>query len=174
VYTAEHLQQLRDELKTLNRKYEELLTGFVGRSYSSAGAQEHASQGFARRVKILKRSIENVFAILPPERADVPVRDEVSDATINIHAFLFNVFGSLDNLAWVWVQERGVCTPKGKPVPHSQVGLGPKCEIVRASFSVEFRDYLAGMDRWFQAWRTFAMRWPIEFHCISHRSRSIH
>lgn len=162
LYSEKHVKDLQDGLAELRAKYEELLVGFVGRKYSNPRAQEHASQGFARRLNILKRSIENVFDILPPERVDVPERDEITDATINIHAFLFNVFGSLDNLAWIWVLERGVLVAKGKPLRHSQVGLGSKCEAVRESFRQEFKDYLQTLDRWFNGMESFR-------HALAHR-----
>ena len=162
LYSEEHLQDLQDGLAELNAKYEELLIGFVGRKFTNPKAQEHASQGFSRRLKILKRSIENVFEILPPERVSVPERDEVTDATINIHAFLFNVFGSLDNLAWIWVHERSVVDAKGKALRHSQVGLGTKCEVVRQSFHQEFQDYLQTLDRWFNGMESFR-------HALAHR-----
>lgn len=162
MYSEKHLKDLQDGLAELNSKYEELLVGFVGRKYSSAKAQEHASQGFARRLKILKRTIENVFEKLPPERVEVPERDEVTDATINIHAFLFNVFGSLDNLAWIWVHEKGVVTDDGKPVSPMQVGLGSKCKVVRKSFHPDFVDYLKTLDRWFAGMESFR-------HALAHR-----
>ncbi len=54
-----------------------------------------------------------------------------------------NVFGALDNLAWIWVSEKPL------KVARRQIGLGPKCEFVRASFSDEMRDYLTGLGDWF-------------------------
>ena len=54
-----------------------------------------------------------------------------------------NVFGALDNFAWIRVSEKPL------KVGRKQTGLGPKCEVVRASFSDEMRDYLTGLDDWF-------------------------
>ena len=54
-----------------------------------------------------------------------------------------NVFGALDNLAWIWVSEKPL------KVGRKQIGLGPKCEVVRASFSDEMCDYLTGFCDWF-------------------------
>lgn len=162
MYSEKHLKDLQDGLSELNGKYEELLVGFVGRKYSNAKAQEHASQGFARRLRILKKSIENVFELLPPERIDVPEPDQIADATINIHAFLFNVFGSLDNLAWVWVHEQNVVDDDGEPLRPLQVGLGSKCKFVRASFHSDFQGYLKTLDRWFKGMEEFR-------HALAHR-----
>jgi hypothetical protein len=57
--------------------------------------------------------------------------------------FVMNVFGALDNLAWIFVSEKAL------KIRRMEIGLGPKCTTVRASFSQEMRDYLAGQDEWF-------------------------
>ena len=54
-----------------------------------------------------------------------------------------NLFGALDNLAWIWVSEKPL------KVGKREIGLGPKCELVRISFSPEMRDFLIGLDAWF-------------------------
>jgi hypothetical protein len=48
---------------------------------------------------VLVRAIDRVFEILPPDREDIPERDELLDATIAVQSFVFNTFGCLDNLA---------------------------------------------------------------------------
>ena len=68
-----------------------------------------------------------------------------------VQAFVFNVFGCLDNLVWIWVEERNVKNPKdGKDLPPGFVGLRPKNEIVMASLDVDVRKYLNSGDRWFE------------------------
>jgi hypothetical protein len=47
-----------------------------------------------------------VFDLIPPELEDIPTDDEAKDAAIQVQAFVINVFGALDNLAWMWVFER--------------------------------------------------------------------
>jgi hypothetical protein len=67
---------------------------------------EHLQHGFLRRLGTLQGSIEKAFSIYPPERNDFPSRSELVDLAINLQAFIFNVFGSIDNLAWVWAAEK--------------------------------------------------------------------
>ena len=74
----------------------------------SARAREYLSQGLCRRINIIRRCVENVFAIFPPDRVRLLSRDELSDVQINLHAFVVNVYGVLDNLAWVYVTENGL------------------------------------------------------------------
>jgi hypothetical protein len=87
--------------------------------------------------------IERVFAILPPEADQRPPDPVLFDTTAFIQSFVMNVFGALDNLAWIWVSEKML------KVPRKQIGLVPKCEKVRASFSAETAGYLTGLDDWF-------------------------
>lgn len=155
-FQPEDLKKIQNEYTLVRGKYEELLIKFSHRAYSNSRAQEYGVQGFARRLKTLRRCIENVFIILPPDRASKPSTDELSDATINIQAFVFNVFGSVDNLAWVWVLEND------STIDRVEIGLRPKNEILRKSFSTEFQNYLKAFDEWFAYLESFR-------HALAHR-----
>jgi len=84
---------------------------YVLRTYRTGRGHEYATQGLCRRLDTLVRAINIVLDLLPPEREDIPDQDEVVAVTIVIQSFMFNAFGCLDNLAWIWVYERGV--PRG-------------------------------------------------------------
>lgn len=103
-----------------------------------------------------------MFEILPPDQKAIPSRNEVVDATINIQAFVFNVFGSIDNLAWIWVEEKAFKKENGSPVPQSWVGLSENNKFVRNSFSIEFQDYLKQLKPWFEYLENFR-------HALAHR-----
>src|SRR6266436_1456837 len=149
MYFSDHaLKKIQAEYRSVNSKYQSLLLDYVARPFVDAKAREYASQGFSRRLKILTRCIHRVFEILPPDRTELPTSDDLSDATINIQAFVFNVYGSIDNLAWIWVQEIRL-TNNGTPIPRSWVGLSNKNKYVRGSFSQAFQEYLKGLDTWF-------------------------
>jgi hypothetical protein len=67
-------------------------------------------------LKTMARCIQNVFALIQPERQELPTVDELSDATINIQSFVFNSYGAIDNLAWIWVSEKGQKRGDGTPI----------------------------------------------------------
>ena len=161
-FTNEQIGDIRREHLTVPGKYQGLLMGYVTRTFRNSRAKEYATQGFLRRLRILARCIDKVFEILPPERADLPTSDELSDAMINIQAFVFNVFGSMDNLAWIWVCEKGLTKNDGSPIPPSWVGLSQKNDVVRASFSIEFQDYLKELNDWFEQQENYR-------HALAHR-----
>jgi hypothetical protein len=135
---------------------------YVYRNYNDERAREYAQHGFSRRLKTLERCIQNVFTILPLDRVDIPASDELTDVAINLQAFIFNMFGSIDNLAWIWVCETNLVTRDGSPIPKEWIGLGKKNILVRKSFSSEFRGYLGRSDEWFDHLEDFR-------HALAHR-----
>ena len=161
-FSQEALQRLEEEYLTVSGKYARLLEAYLKRSYNDARAREHAQHGFSRRLKTLVRCIVNTFEILPPDRVDLPTSEELSDANINLQAFVFNVFGSVDNLAWIWVYEKNLTKEDGSSIPNEWVGLRKKNKLVRDSFSPEFLEYLNGLDEWFDHLENFR-------HAVAHR-----
>ncbi len=99
---------------------------------------------------------------LPPELDRLPERNVRHDATINLHAFIFNLFGSIDNRAWIWVSEKAVTDAKGRPISPRAIGFGEKCIAVRASFSRAFQEYLVTRKSWFDHLENYR-------HALTHR-----
>jgi hypothetical protein len=161
-FSKDDVGKMRWEFARVTDKHLELLSGYLGRNYDNGRAKEFATHGFMRRIKILTRCIQNVFGILPLERISIPNMDELSDAAINIQAFVFNVFGCVDNLAWVWVLEKHVVKTNGAELNQNQVGLRVGNTRVRESFSSEFQAYLAGLDDWFAYQENYR-------HALAHR-----
>jgi hypothetical protein len=161
-YSPEALAHLVVELATIGPARTRLVEAIVARKYKSRQATDHAQRGFARRIGTLARCIENSFAILPPDFQGLPDSDRLADATIQIQAFVFNLVGALDNLAWMWVLEAGITQRNGKPLPNQRVGLrrGHKC--VRESFSSSTQEYLMSFDNWFDYVEDFR-------HALAHR-----
>jgi integrase len=92
----------------------------------------------------------------------VPSLDQIQDVAIQVQAFLFNVFGCLDNLAWMWVLERDIPKPDGTPLPPEWVGLRAKNTVVRNSLGQELRQYLESMSAWFDYLEDYR-------HALAHR-----
>jgi hypothetical protein len=108
-FKPEQLVDLQEKLATIERKYSRLLLAFSNNHrFEKETAWEYANQGFMRRVGTLRRCIENAFSLVPPETEEIPNRQMLHDAQINVQAFFANVYGCLDNLAWVWVYERAL------------------------------------------------------------------
>ncbi len=147
-YTAEQLAQLQEGYYSVNPAYERLLGEYLSLTLANEAAYEFARHGFVRRLGTLKRCIENVYSVYLPERFDKPSRNECLDLAINLQSFIFNVFGCIDNLAWVWVKEKDI-RDKGRPLRSQQVGLRSGCVVVHETLSREFRQYLVSREQWF-------------------------
>lgn len=148
-YAPHQLADLQHGYSTVDPAYERLMRELLSLHLTNDAALEYARHGFLRRLGTLKRCIENVYSIYPPERSDKPVRNECLDLAINLQSFVFNVFGCIDNLAWVWVKEKNIRDKHGSPLRAQQVGFRVACIAVRSTFSARFRDYLASRDDWF-------------------------
>lgn len=161
-FPADELEKIKDEYQSIFGKHQKLLDGYLTYQYTDARAKEFATHGFSRRLGTLVRCIEKVYEILPPDRIELPTTNELRDAAINIQASVFNVFGCTDNLAWIWVTERKIGKGDGSVLPDQWVGLRPKNEHVRQSFSQEFQIYLTSLNGWFDNLENFR-------HALAHR-----
>lgn len=154
-FSDEALAEMGQRLHGTGLKQKELTEAFLSRTYKSAAAKEQAHQGVGRRLILLAYSLERVFAILPPENERAPNREILIEADIFIQAFVFNLFGLLENLAHIWVAERSIRGANDRLLPSGHIGLRPENETVRASFSREAQVELAVLDDWFANLKTF-------------------
>lgn len=161
VYSAAQIAELSKGKDEAFAKVRPLYERFCQRGYSNERALEFATQGFARRIEIIAMCVENVFQSIPikQELRAFPSEDRLLSASINIQASIINVFGSTDNLAWVWVEERQI-KKDGKPLNKLDVGLTKEC--VSSSFSKEFQTHLKALDEWFTEMGAFR-------HGLAHR-----
>jgi hypothetical protein len=157
-FTRKQISDILAKKARIGGKTDDLFLKYVHFPFKNEKASHYAQQGFARRVQVLRRCIENVFKIIPVGTVKVPTTNRRYDAQINIQAFLANVYGSVDNLAWIWVYERGL----SESIRRNHVGLGKENKAVRNSLSSEIRTYLEGMDEWFDYLADFR-------HALAHR-----
>jgi len=75
----------------------------------------------------------------------VPSKTRLHDTQINIQAAIGNAYGCVDNLAWVWVHERGMA----QSIDRRHVGLRKHNKQVRSTLSAELRTYLDSLEGWF-------------------------
>lgn len=140
----DQVEKINELFGEIEPKYNRLVLMFSHRRYGNERAFEYAQQGYVRRLGTIKRCIENVFTLISPEENRIPIRSVLHDAQINIQAFYANVYGCMDNLAWVWVYERGL----EAKVPRTRVGFRAKNTELRATLSNNFRTYLETLDPW--------------------------
>lgn len=160
-YTAEDLERMAVELGKWRKRGDGIALPLMAHPYTKEESRIVAQQGTGRRIHTLVHCIDRLFACLPPEQQE-PSRDAMNEATIYLQAFIINVYGTLDNLARIWSAEREIKTEKGKPIPEMFMGLGPAHELVRASLSAGFQEYLVKCDPWFEYLENYR-------HALAHR-----
>jgi hypothetical protein len=142
-FSDEAIAEMNAKVRSIESRKSRLRLRYVEHNFSDPKAREYAHHGFARRIQTLARCVENIFRILPPDTVEVPPGETLHDAQINIQAAIGNAYGCADNLAWVWVHERGIA------VERRDVGMRERHRKVRDTLSQEFRTYLTSLGGWF-------------------------
>ena len=161
-FSDSDIEKLNTSHAEINAKAQALQEAYLTFDFKNEIAKEHAHHGLSRRLKTMSRCINQVFQKFPPDRTDLPESDERTDAEICLQAFLFNLFGAIDNLAWIWVAERDIRTEDGAELPKGHVGLSQKNKSVRSSFSAEFQEDISTFDEWFGYLENYR-------HALAHR-----
>lgn len=144
-YSAEQYTQLEGEWKSLSEELPEewvSLARDVPSLLSQEQAREHIIYGAARRLMIITRCLKNVFKIFPIRRTQLLDDDERNDLEINLHAFLINIHGLPDNLAWAYVLERQIS------INPFDVGLFQR--KTKEHLPLTLREYLESISSWHQ------------------------
>lgn len=144
------IADLRSGFEEVPFKRRVLTETYVDRNYRTDRAREYARHGFARRLKVLQISIRRVYGTLPPELDTIPSQEKIDDATIALHAFVLNIYGAIDNLAWIVAFEKSIRKADGNELGKYDVGFFPldKKPHMRNGLSAEFRDYIDSLNEW--------------------------
>lgn len=73
--------------------------------FKNKKALEHATRGLCHRLTLARANTMNIFQAYSPDREELPSTEEVINMTINFQSFIFNIYGCIDNLAWIWASE---------------------------------------------------------------------
>lgn len=144
IYTPDAVAKLFDLYEQSLGEAEAAFTDVVmlGSKLTSQRAREYLHNGVGRRLGLIQRCIERMFQIFPPDRESHFDREELADLNINLHAFLLNVYGILDDVAWAVVLEATQQEVKNRRA----VSLyGPEVQKQLAKETVAF---LATMKPW--------------------------
>ncbi len=145
-YTSDEREILLIDYKKIDERKLELMEKYMNFHYVCNESKEFALQGLLRRISILNKCIHNIFLVCPVGQEEKPPIHLLDDARINLQAFVVNVFGCLDNIAWIWVYEKHPDFQKTR----NQVGLTSKNKKLRKTFSNSFQEYLEGKGEWFK------------------------
>ena len=152
-YSKKSIEDINENYKKIDTISNRLLIEFmtIVSKLKSEKSRKYLQEGVGRRLDILARCIHNIFEIFPVEIKEKLERNNVINLTINLHAFIINISGILDCLAWVFVLEKDLfgSTKDGK-LKRSQIGLFEnKTQEILGS---NLKEYLEsnGMKNWWE------------------------
>lgn len=149
MYTKEALHEIQNAQTELCEKLHDLnsrLVAILGPKLKEMHAREYLQHGLCRRLKIINKSLRNVFEIFPPDRTDRLQNEELEDIQINLHAFFINVYGSLENIAWIYALENKI-----QHLTDSPLSIGLFKKETTKFLNKELKDYLnsSRIKKWF-------------------------
>ena len=104
-YSAELASKLDTDFLEVRAELDASLLAFVRAGHSAPNQQvrEYLLQGVGRRLGVLRECIAAVFERFEPARNAPLSQVELYEVQINLHAFVINLAGLFDNLAWAFV-----------------------------------------------------------------------
>ena len=99
-FTDEALKEITAAHSEIRSKYNQLtieIVSFAG-SLQNERAREFMQHGVNRRLWLLYRCVENIFDLFPPNRIGLLEQKDRLDVEINLHAFLINIYGIIENI----------------------------------------------------------------------------
>jgi hypothetical protein len=109
-YTPEQVIQLINEHHSVKLELESLYISVIiaAESLTNERAKEYMLHGAARRINLLRYCLSNVFRLFPPATKTPITQDILFDTQINLQAFVINLYGLFENLAWSFVLRHGL------------------------------------------------------------------
>ena len=114
----------------------------------SSAAREHALHGVGRRIGIIRECLFAFFELLPPDIDCEPAMEVRIKANIHLHAFLINICGVVDNMAWLWAYYAGVNRTIDLEKKKRSIGLFNKnfYRYPSAALQIKVKEYASWHD----------------------------
>lgn len=135
MYTAVQVDELHERARELYAQCFELQEKLIITAAKMPDkAKEHAIYGVARRLGTLRESMRFFFDHLPPDLNEEAEIAQLAQGNANLHAFLINCSGIIDNLAWLLAYHLFLDEEMDLEKNKFDIGL----------FNKKFRKYLPG------------------------------
>lgn len=121
-FTVEQAAAFRREQQEVSGAFDALFLQAVrdGQNLEIAQAKEYILHGVGRRLKLLKRCLSTIFSLFPPESTKPIDSEDLHEVQISLHAFVMNLYGTFENLAWAFVYRHNLIAEIGD---RKKIGL---------------------------------------------------
>lgn len=162
-YPEKRIKSINDYFQKVNQEFINTRLKLFEHSYKSERANEFFQHGFMRRYYLISHCIERIFEIYPPSRTEILKEEERGDITAFLQVIYINIYGAIDNLAWIVNFEKNIGLEKKE---KGKINLFNK--EINKYFTEDFNDYLknnkeGGFKNWYD---TFCKDFR---HSLGHR-----
>lgn len=135
-YSNENIQILQKEWKVFNSNFKLTIDALANldQRISTQEAREYLQHGVMRRLFLMWHCVSKIFTIYPPDRVKILSDEERFEVNVSLHSLFINVFGVLDNLAWVLSYEKNYGLNKRD--------IGLFTNAFKSKLMPDFKDYL--------------------------------
>ena len=154
-YTKEQCEHFCNSCREILEQLKELQLKIVvqGQPFEATSRlREHLLHGAARRVGVIRRSIQNIYTTFPPDTTRPLSPDALADVNINLHAFMINLYGLHDNWAWAYVLRHNL-----EEVIGGRRRIGLFIQATSCKLPTELRAYIssATIANWYKKYVMF-------------------
>jgi hypothetical protein len=160
-FTDSQISEMKGSHSDCVSKLSWLLLSYVNSSYRSDKGREYGVHGFGRRLKSIQWCLGDVFDTIPLEEEN-PSPSALNRANSLIHSFTINVFGALDNLAHIWVNENDVRDENGRLLSGRKVGFSKEHREFWKSLPIGLKSCVSSSAEWYLYLSNFR-------HALAHR-----
>lgn len=103
--TSAQVKKINDEYSKVQVELNDLvleISSFYDLFKENKNALDHYQYGLLRRIFLIKQCLKNFILIAPPHNPSYLPEDKRRDLNLFLHAFLINISGAINNLAWIW------------------------------------------------------------------------
>jgi len=140
-YTREQSEHFNRECERLTDALQQLQLQVVVQGQpleATSRLREILLHGAARRIGVIRRAVQNIYSLFPPETVRPLDADALADVQINLHAFVMNLYGLYDNWAWAYVLKHNL-----EAVIGDKKRIGLFLDATRRRLPAELREYLS-------------------------------
>lgn len=125
-------------------------------------AYDYYVHGLCRRAMIIRRNLNYFITVIPPTRKNTLNYDDISETTMHINSFYINLYGCLDNIAWMILYELNMFNCQNKEEAYFKF----KVDL----FKNEFLNEIGQIDEIFANFFHTKKSWYINLKTYRHPS----
>lgn len=138
-YSDQFIAKLAEEQSDAQHGLQDLVISAItaGQAQQDGIVRDYMLHGVARRLNLLRQCLITIFERFPPKTTKPLDTEILHEVQINLHAFVMNLYGTFENLAWAFV-----ACHKLQGVIGNRTNVGLFLRSTQQFLPTPLRDYL--------------------------------